>query len=362
MMTIHNNDTIAPKLLHKGSSDDVLLCNPRKVMPTIVMPKGPISPNVGVILNAFYHRNGNGVYIFIDDYHESLSEVDFEGNTELAYQGIPFQRLDLLIKKNNFDHDFINTENVASFLNECHFERYSTSFQLVNNADHYFIYRKQHEHVPGIMFMEAARQAIYYQLYTYSQHQLGKVTVSLSQMHADFYSYCELMYPVEVIVDDFTLSKSSAPKEISYSISFYQQAKLIARIKTVAPVISIEKFKLARNVLLNTDNVFKPLSHSPLTVLITSHDLSQNIVVLKSVSGKGCVTSKVKNKDIEKAIITFVYDNSISFSTSIYRVGEGNGESIWLFERVSFEELESLKEMIKRGFVENSVQTNVRGE
>lgn len=361
-MTIQNNDTIAPKLLHKGNSDDVLLCSPRKIMPALVMPKGPISQNVGVILNAFYHHNGNGGYTFIDDKNESLLEVELENNTELNNQGIPFQRLDLLIRNNNLDHDFINTENVASFLNECRIERYSTSFQLVNNADHYFFYRKKHEHVPGIMFMEAARQAIYYQLYTYSQHQLGKVTVSLSQMQADFYSYCELMYPVEIVVDDFTLSKSSAPKEIAYSISFYQQAKLIARIKTVAPIISIEKFKLARNVLLNTDNVFKPLSHSPLTVLITSHDLSQNIVVLKSVSGKGCVTSRVKNKDIEKAIVTFVYDNSISFSTSIYRIGEGNGESSWLFERISFEELESLKEMIKRGFVENSVETNVSGE
>ncbi|WBM68817.1 AfsA-related hotdog domain-containing protein [Buttiauxella sp. WJP83] len=361
-MTIQENNTIAPKLLHKGSSDDVLLCSPRKIMPAIIMPKGPISQNVSVILNAYYHRNGNGDYTFIDDHNESLSEVEFEGDAELISQGIPFQRLDSLSKKNNLDHNFINAENVASFLNECHVERYSTSFQLVNNADHYFFYRKQHEHVPGIMFMEAARQAIYYQLYTYSQHQLGKVTVSLSKMQADFYSYCELMYPVEIVVDDFTLSKSSTPKEIAYSISFYQQAKLIARIKTVAPVISIGKFKLARNVLLNTDNVFKPLSHSPLTVLITSHDLRQNIVILKSVSGKGCVTSRLKNKDIEKAIVTFVYDNSISFSTSIYRIGESNGEIHWLFERVSFEELESLKEMIKRGFVENSVETNVIGE
>ena len=361
-MTIQYNNTIAPKLLHKGSSDDVLLCSPRKIMPYIVIPKTPISQNVSVILNAFYHCNGNGDYTFIDDHNEALPEVEFEGDAELISQGVPFQRLDSLSKKNNLDHDFINAENVTSFLNECNIERYSTSFQLVNNADHYFFYRKQHEHVPGIMLMEVARQAIYYQLYTYSQHQLGKVTISLSQMQADFYSYCELMYPVEIVVDDFTSSKSSTPREITYLISFYQEAKLIARIKTVAPVISIGKFKLARNVLLNTDDLFKPLSHSPLTVFITSHDLSQNIVVLKSVSGKGCVTSRVKNKNIEKAIVTFVYDNSISFSTSIYRVGEGNGESHWLFERVSFEELESLKEMIKRGFIENSVETNVFGE
>ena len=39
---------------------------------------------------------------------------------------------------------------------------------MFNDTKNYFFYRKHHEHVPGIMLMEVARQAMYAQFYKYS--------------------------------------------------------------------------------------------------------------------------------------------------------------------------------------------------
>ncbi|MFC3394552.1 AfsA-related hotdog domain-containing protein [Brenneria rubrifaciens] len=365
---MNNYNVITPKLLHKDSVDDVLLTHPRKALPARVFFTGINKDNFNTKsrLAELYSINKDGVY--------QLSKISKEKNeNRISFDklllsrvqdksfGVPYQVLDMASAFDKMEKEptgNIDDEEVDFFLRSNNISRCSTSFQLVNNADHYFFYRKQHEHVPGIMFMEAARQAIYYQLYTYSHHKLGRVTVSLSEMQAKFYTYGELMYPIEVVIDDLTESDSLLPGEVFYATSFYQQGKLIARITTRAPVISIDKFKLARNVFLLGDGDFEPLHKSPLVTMITGQDLSQNIVNLKKVSSIGCVTTEPKKQNIEKAIITFIYDKSICFSTSIYRIGNVEEGICWSFERIEYEELEKLKEMIKRGFTASNNPSN----
>ncbi|UQZ12937.1 hypothetical protein M8G38_04995 [Providencia stuartii] len=345
---------IPPKILHKSSSDDVLLMNPRRAIP-IKIESSKNKLNYGdnkCLLECLYEKQGGDIYSFYNGLNSDfLNNHVLKMKSEGINFGVPYQILDSIINSNDCENKVDVDDEVSKFSKLLSNNNNSTSFQFINNAEHYFFYRKQHEHVPGIMFMEAARQAIYYQLYNNTHHKLGEVTVSLTEMKANYYTYAELMYPIEVIVDDLENSGSLLPNEVFYGISFYQRGNLIAYIKIKAPVIPMHKFTLARNAYLMGDSNFLPLEHSPLVALITDHDLNQSIVSLKSINISGCVTSNVKNHRTEKAILTLIYDKSICFSTSIYKLKSEIGTTTWSFERVDYEELEKLKEMIKRGFI-----------
>ncbi len=137
--------------------------------------------------------------------------------------------------------------------------RRSSSFLFVNDARHYFFYRKTHDHVPGIMLVEAQRQAIYYHLYSRSAWVRGEVTVSLNNLQAHFFDYADLMYPIEIIVDDLAAVPVEKPRKVCFRVSFYQRARLIAVIDTDATVIAIDQFKKIRNTFMHGGDWFTPI-------------------------------------------------------------------------------------------------------
>ncbi|WP_322037463.1 AfsA-related hotdog domain-containing protein [Burkholderia cepacia] len=266
---------------------------------------------------------------------------------EEIIRGVPHQVIDSLHTPADAP---VGDDAIEQFLTHHGVSARSTSFEFVNLADHYFFYRKPHEHVSGIMLLEAARQTIYYQLYTYSKHVLGKVTVSLSELNAKFYGYAELMYPIEIVVDDLTGTDDLQPREVRYASSFYQRGALIARIDSVAPVIGLDKFKLARNACLFDAERFAPLPSAPVISLLTSDGMGQSIVSLRKIGKQSCVTSAAKFGDASSALLTVIYDGDICFKAPVTRAGQDEDGIAWDFGHVEYAELERLKEMIKRGF------------
>lgn len=347
--------TISPKLLHKNSAGDVLLTHPRKVVPARlpVPTAGKAAMSDVAALERLYGADGKGGRIV-----QAAPERGFVTRHPFAgvakedlVRGVPHQVIDRLraqVDENAcvpFDDDAIER-----FLTHHGVAARSTSFEFVNLADHYFFYRKPHEHVPGIMLLEAARQAIYYQLYTHSKHALGKVTVSLSELKAKFHAYAELMYPIEIVIDNLTGTDDLQPREVRYSSSFYQRGALIARIDSVAPVIALEKFTLARNACLFDVERFAPLPSAPVISLLTSDAMSQAVVALKKIGKQSCVTSAANIGDTKRVLLTVIYDGDICFKAPVTRTDHGDDEAMWDFGHIEYAELERLKEMIKRGF------------
>lgn len=244
--------SISPKLLHKNSADDVLLANPRPVLPAYIGVQSAAAVDGAQHgIAQLYKRQACGGYLLN---HPSLDHTDagipFSQLTDTAAsrlaRGIPHQvmvqlrpswRIDEVQESQSQD------TQVEEFLARCPIPRRSSSFSFINQADHYFFYRKPHEHVPGIMLLEAARQTIYYQLYTHSAHKLGDVTVSLSELSSKFHAYAELMYPIEIVVDDLTEGDSLRPRVVRYVTSFFQRGALIAEIESVAPVVGLDEIQ-----------------------------------------------------------------------------------------------------------------------
>ncbi|CDH30865.1 AfsA-related hotdog domain-containing protein [Xenorhabdus bovienii] len=352
------SNMISPALLHKNSIDDVLIMNPRIVIPSKFVSETPNTQHKMVQkINSLYFRDSNNNNIFQFPPTISIATgIPFSSVMEKEENiGVPYQVLKNVLNEKpiKFTQEELIEDNeiIEIFLNHHKITKRTTSLTFINNANHYFFYRKPHEHVPGIMFLEAARQSIYYQLYTFSEHILGEVTVSLSELNAKFYSYGELMYPIEIVVDDLTEEYGRLPKKVTYLISFYQRGLLIAQIKTSAPIVPLEKFQVARNAFLLDKEHFSPLKNTPITALITSANRVQSIVSLREISTTSCITSSLEFGVVSDAMLTIIYDGKLCFHTPIYYLSMDEHGIKWSFEKLEFIQLEVLKEIIKRGFV-----------
>lgn len=356
-----NIQSISPKLLHKNTVDDVLLANPRQVLPARVAVLGAQNASTSECddsVSRFYQPIDQGGYALDQTpIPANATGLGFAAisapNSSRATRGVPHQVIAQMLEAGSLGLPrgyVLSDERVEAFLKHHNVAKRSTSFTFVNKADHYFFYRKPHEHVPGIMFLEAARQTIYYQLYTHSAHALGDVTVSLSELSAKFHAYGELMYPIEIVVDDLNEGDNPQPREVHYSVSFYQRGSLIAEVETVAPIISLQKFKIARNATQLNDDCFVPLSGAPIIALIMVGD-AQQIVSLKAIGIGHCVTTTPGFNDVQQGCLSIVYDGTISFTTVIHRTSTSDAGVIWSFVSSTYRQIENLKEIIKRGFV-----------
>ncbi|NMM29060.1 MAG: hypothetical protein HHJ12_17715 [Glaciimonas sp.] len=357
---------IPPKLLHKNAANDVLLTNPRKVTPARFRSEVPRNNNSAIaeIDNLYISDAHNENILRAPSLQGAEVGVSFAtvigAANEGAVRGVPFQVIEKIregLPLGSSRNLSLDDDAIESFLTYHKISRPSTSFSFVNLADHYFFYRKPHEHIPGIMLLEAARQSIYYQLYTYSKHVLGSVTVSLSELNAKFYAYGDLMYPIEIIIDDLGQEDEHYPRKVHYSTSFYQRGALIAKIDAHALVISMDKFKVVRNACLFDTESFVPLPSTPIISLITSSEMKQSIVSLRKIGKDSCVTSRPKISGLQNAFLTVVYDGSLCFRAPISLLNEDETGVTWTFGQMEYVELEHLKEIIKCSFILSQVNT-----
>lgn len=357
---------INPKLLHKSAVDDVLLTNPRKVIPSQFIGAGSQrgkNKACEAIDNLYHFEEPHGYTLQFPPNDGVVTGLPFsavmEANQSEYPRAVPHQVITKILgseMSSSVTRTDVDDDSITSFLTDHNIRNRSTSFSFVNTGEHYFFYRKAHEHVPGIMLLEAARQAIYYQLYTYSSHKLGKVTVSLRELNAKFYAYGELMHPIEVVIDDLTEGEDEFPKEVCYSVSFYQRGLLIARIDSHAPVIPLNKFKIARNACLFDSERFVPMGNAPIFAIVTSSNIPPIIVSLYEISKDLSITSSVEISDLSNAYLTIIYDKSLFFHAPISLNHKDENSTTWNFGEVAYPEMENLKEMIKRGFVVNEAE------
>ena len=258
---------IPPKLLHKSSSEDVLITDAAVPLPEYL--DGDAVERCGAQLRhllALYIPHEAGGLRF-SGFHDArfagrdrISDKLHDGTRWLRLRAVPYQIARPTLETAGMQTASLK-EDAATLVDALAWPGRSSAYTFLNDASHYFFYRKTHDHVPGIMLVEAQRQAIYHHLYSNSAWVLGQVTVSLNNLQANFYDYANLMYPIEIIVDDLAAVPSQRPRKIRFRVSFYQRAKLIAVIDTDATVIAIDNFKLIRNTFMHAGEWFTPIDN-----------------------------------------------------------------------------------------------------
>lgn len=327
------------RILHKGSDDDVLIENPKE--PLLLYLDGCEYGNVV--------ENEKGLYSLIEEQRYQLNITENLYN-KLNPQGIsnsaqwnairslPFQALETL--KNRAIQPPRKT-------------RCSSSFTMINDAAHYYFYRKMHEHVPGVMFMEAARQAVYYHLYHQTGHQCGDVTLTLDEMNSKFFAYAELMYPIEVVLDDMGCAEyGSKPKYIDYRVSFYQNQRLLAIIDSRGAVINLNRFKSIRNIDIPKSEWFAPINRKGLLCEVELLDGKRYPVDLVSASVLG---SQFKAEQLSTesriAAVHIALDGKLLFCGRVQSQTHEPDVMSVQFEPLDLKRAHELMEIIKRAFV-----------
>lgn len=134
------------------------------------------------------------------------------------------------------------------------------SFNMINDLQNYFFYRKHHEHVPGLMLIEVARQAVYAQYYNTSLYARGEITLTLSNLDCQFEGYVESNYPVTISVETTSTEDElrTSGKERRRA-EFFQNGRRVATIEIAGLPIKMKLFKRLRIVRPDPEHWFVPV-------------------------------------------------------------------------------------------------------
>ncbi len=141
-------------------------------------------------------------------------------------------------------------------------------FTFFNDLQNYFFYRKHHEHVPGLMLIEVARQAMYAQFYEHSGYARGEVCISIVDLLSSFPRYTESSYSVDVLVCDYDEQPLHRGRKVDKRARFFQAGELVADIRLRGEVIRMPVFKRMRNISIDPSHWFRPLKGIGREVLV----------------------------------------------------------------------------------------------
>ncbi|MBP9742040.1 MAG: hypothetical protein KBD37_01635 [Burkholderiales bacterium] len=358
------NLVITPKLLHKDSQDDVLLSHPRFALPLYInenIAQRWVQAELEFLLELYLPHNGESdiLCLNLQNGNQGLSslfgrsipvDVTWQRCRALPYQIIENEfsesHAPLLQKLEDF-------QNTASKTNQSMINLFcSTSYRMINQADHYFFYRKEHEHVPGIMLIEAQRQAVYAHIYVTTQHVQGEVTISLGRLNATFYGYVELMYSVELVVDTILENRDLRSEKNTYRVSFFQWSKLVAIIETEVEIIEMNQFQRLRNLFIYEKGGYwyKPIHTNKIQCTLIDSGNREYLVECISFSRNGCVTT-CNNVAINEICMTKLKSNGFTFVSTVELENRLPKKVAWKFPNLSHDQLINMGGIIKRAFI-----------
>ncbi|WDD91541.1 hypothetical protein Bsp3421_001469 [Burkholderia sp. FERM BP-3421] len=349
---------IPPQLLHKGSADDVLIHRYRPAPPLYLdetaAARIAAHPDAGALADLYRPCDGRRARLDVPlDAHGQFRGDDAALSSRVpadprwhALRGVPYQVLDARLAGAPLD-------DAAARLAAAGGDalRWSSAYEMINHADHYYFYRKEHEHVPGVMLIEAQRQAVYCHLYKHTAHQRGRVTVSLNALNSTFHAYAELMYPIELVVDDLAPGPVARPRKIDYRVSFYQRRNLIAVIDTKATVIDMAGFERIRDIFLVSDDWYAPIDAARVQCRVDTDGVRRDAQLL-GVSKAGCVTRAL---DLERGRVHALvvsdpegvaFEQEVAFDRDL-----DDGRTLWRFVNSTPDKVIDIGRVVKRGFV-----------
>ena len=352
------NFMITPKLVHKDSADDVLLHHPRPAL-SLQIAKSTADQwkQAGLenLLALYQLDEKNSDQLRLAQTNNNHSLTSFFGKTiplDSAwehYRALPYQIIDDVFSAEQLEsvNASINKTNasIAELFR-------STSYQMINQADHYFFYRKDHEHVPGIMLIEAQRQAVYAHVYTMTEHVRGEVTISLDQCHCEFYGYVDLMYPLELVVDDLQTERHPRAKKITYRVTFFQRGKLVAIIDSVVNIIDMNQFKRLRNLFMyeKGDHGYAPIHTDKVHCTLVDAENQEYVAECVRVSRDQCMTT-YENVAIGNIRAIKMSSYGLTFGSAVELKSHSKKNAVWQFPHLNNEQLINIGGIIKREFI-----------
>jgi hypothetical protein len=165
-----------------------------------------------------------------------------------------------------------------------------------NDIENYYFYNKHHEHVPGIMTIEAGRQTLYAHHYHYSGYKRGEISISLADVHIDFYAYTNANYPIRIVVEEVGQMEERG-RWCHKRATFYQCGAKVATFELHGKVWPMDKFKARRIVPVDKRHRFEPLANILCDIHLTGEDDHHHECTLNMLWADGLrVTFKPKTE------------------------------------------------------------------
>ncbi|NJM32397.1 MAG: hypothetical protein HC848_05400 [Limnobacter sp.] len=137
---------------------------------------------------------------------------------------------------------------------------------VFNDTKHYYFYGKRHEHIPGIMLMEIARQAFYAHFYRFNHHTRESVNISILSFNCEFGNYLQSNYPLFVQVETLTRIVDGALRETQHlRATFIQRDMPACTIEMTGTLVSNKLFKKLRSTKPPATDAFSTICNETKT-------------------------------------------------------------------------------------------------
>lgn len=341
LAAIHKMEKV---MLHKNSDDDVLLSYGRGALPAQIPARVLLSlkHDDRVFLTKFYPRNERAVAVNgskSQDIHylrsipilvpkaaaESVTEEAVCAAVRTHYCETPFgflfhsnflSEVDEIFLARAFgaSEAWIREEDRAEIAARVRTIPgitlpdvfYATLF---NDLRNYFFYRKHHEHVPGTMLIEAARQGFYAQFYRATGVRPGEVSISMNSLDATFREYTNPNYPVRIMVEDADPGlEENNQRQIHKRATFQQSGKIVGKVEMRGQVMKMRHFKRMRNVRSDETHRFTPVKNVSKSISLDDRQGNKYECALKDISIKGFnVTFKAGSEVQPGTVFDYVF-------------------------------------------------------
>lgn len=312
---IDNSRKLDKHIVHKSHDDDVLIYDPRHLLaawlPLDILQHGENDPEAMHALHEAYRVEGQRLvlrslpsviprtrleHLSLAPHFDAISEHYSPAAEGLALtsQWLP-EHLEALLSAQCPETLDPLTLPARQRSHEC-FKRLPgypgnspACYTMYNDTSNYFFYRKHHEHVPGLMLIEVARQAMYAEFYAHSDFKRGEVSISILDLDSRFPRYTESSYPVSVMVSDYDAPMEKKPRKMDKRGEFFQNGHKVAEIHLLGEVIKMPVFKRMRNISIDPTHWFHPLKgirREAMIRLACGRHLTGKIVLLSMNSVK----------------------------------------------------------------------------
>jgi hypothetical protein len=297
------------------------------------------------ILARNYNKSGNSYYLTRN--YDDISDIRI---ARIFKKGFNYSM---------FDDYYIKLSKIFEKIDEIEKTDIFRGGMFVNTI-HQFFYRKDYEHIPGMMIIEAARQFGYSLAYRFLGVDKEEVIFSLNNLNVKFYNYMQSNFPVyiQAVNDSKDMDFKKSSRDIGFVISFYQKDVEVSNISIYAKAIANKLFQRIRK---GTDNDYGYRFVPGLKF--------QNAGYFINVNDQKKCTGKIKEVSLSGFIIKFENDQNLiekdyfEFIIYIEKIGIIHGIAILTEKHFDFdqtvngefridyidkEDKENLKEAIKR--------------
>ena len=221
------------------------------------------------------------------------------------------------------------------------------------NTNHFYFYKEPHEHVPGIMLVEMARQAVYHYTYSATEHHRGDITISMTVLDVEFERYIESAYPLEILIYQSDMLFRPRPRTIDKTMVFFQNGKKAAQARIAGSVISSHIFKRLRTLNSPESHWFFLSSRVSHYVLLSNSNGKYKQAVLYQISISGIQI--IENNDcFEYSSATLYLENDGFMKLDLETTATAHDTIVELnFKPLTSQQSYQLKEIIKRHGVFN---------